>query len=279
MKTKISNVYILLIIIGSFLFSSVHAQITVAPTNLFIDQNSNFGTYMVINNSEITQEISVEFIFGYSGLDSTGSRTFIYDDSLKAEKYSIDKWLRAFPQNFILEPNQRQIVRLRINAPSNLDSGTYWSRIKTRSVPQSPPLELSNESNVNAQIGVIVNQVTGIYYKIHPANTGISVKDIDYELTNNSNLAISAKVERLGNSPFLGSIYFRLKMNNNVVKEKITSTTIFFDSPVNTLIDVSELDKGNYTLELTFKSERGDVPNEDIIQMEPVTATTTVTIP
>lgn len=157
----LSSTFTLLLLFASLGF----AQVTIAPTNMFIDNTSGFGTYMVVNGSNKTQEISVDFFFAYSQTDENGNRSIIIEDSVMADRYSVAEYVRAFPRNFTLAPNQRQMVRLRLTAPNDLDDGTYWARIKTTSTPESPPLELQQTESVNATVGIIVEQVTGLFFK------------------------------------------------------------------------------------------------------------------
>jgi len=148
MKTRVSFILCALCLLTSNLI----AQVTIAPTNLFIDSGSKFGTYMVINGSNDTQEISIDFFFGYSSTDDDGKRSIVTDDSVAKARYSIADKIKAFPQNFTLSPGQRQVVRLRINAQNDIPDGTYWARIRTTSTPETPPLELQSNDAVTARV-------------------------------------------------------------------------------------------------------------------------------
>ncbi|MDZ7807192.1 MAG: hypothetical protein U5K71_08750 [Gracilimonas sp.] len=256
------------------------AQVTIAPTNLFIDSQSKFGTYMVINNSNTPQEVSIDFFFGYSQTDENGNRTTVEDTSNVAAEHSIAKEIRAFPRNFVLSPNQRQIVRLRITPPNTLSDGVYWSRIKTSSTPQSPPIELSNDQSVTAQVGIVINQVTGLFYKNGDVSTGIEVEEIRTEISDEDILAVLTDYNRTGNAPFLGTISVNLKdQNGKAVQSGFISTSLYFDGTQRQELNIEGVPSGEYTLEVRFESQRNDVSSRDIVQMEPVTATTTVTIP
>jgi hypothetical protein len=256
------------------------AQVTIAPTNLFIDSQSKFGTYMVINNSNTPQEVSIDFFFGYSQTDENGNRTTVEDSAEIADEHSIAENIRAFPRNFVLSPNQRQIVRLRITPPNTLGDGVYWSRIKTSSTPQSPPIELSNDQSVTAQVGIVINQVTGLFYKNGDVRTGIDVDEIRTEMTDDNIMAVLTDYSRTGNAPFLGTISVNLKdSNGSVVQSGFISTSLYFDGTQRQELNIEGVDPGEYTIEVKFESQRNDVSSRDIIQMDPVTATTTVTIP
>lgn len=255
-------------------------QVTIAPTNLFIDGNARFGTYMVINGSNETQEISVELLFGYSTTDENGKRINVVNDSTLAPKYSIAESVKAFPKNFTLAPNQRQIVRLRIVPPSNIEDGTYWARIKTTSSSQTPPLELQANDAVAARVGIKLEQLTGLFFKFGEVSTGIDLGDINTTISDDkTHLDASISLTRTGNSPFLGSISSKLlDDNSNVVAQNFVSTSLYFDKVFTQSLDISNVPPGNYSLMVTFETKRSDIPVEDIIQMQPVSKTTSVII-
>lgn len=244
------------------------AQVTISPTNLFIDHQSKFGTYMVINGSNEPQEISIDFIFGYSDTDSDGNRFLVYDDSAKAEQHSIKDWIRAFPRNFTLQPGQRQIVRLRVNSPNDVPDGTYWARIKTASSPESPPVELQSTEAVTARVGFKIEQVTGVYLKKGDVSTGIEITEMRTNQINEGVLEVLADILRTGNSPFLGSIQLNVYDSNNRKLDipSFISTTIFFDGTHKQEVDISSLNPGNYSVEMVFETQRNDVSSADLVQ-------------
>lgn len=253
-------------------------QITIAPTNLFVSDNSRFGTYMVINNSNENQEVSIDFVFSYTITDSNGERVFIEDDSVKAQEHSISEYVRAFPQNFVLNPGQRQIVRLRIAVPNTSPDGTYWTRIKTASNPQSPPAELGNNDAVSARLGMVVEQVTGLFYKKGNVNTGIDINNITLDDSESDKLNVLVDYSRTGNSPFLGTITTNLvNASGETVDTKYLSTTIYFDGVHSQSFDTKDLPAGNYTVNVAFETVRRDIEPSDLIQMDRKTQSTSYT--
>jgi hypothetical protein len=255
------------------------AQVSIAPTNIFLNESTKFGTFMVINSSNQSQEISIEPVFGYFITDDEGNKSFSNDDSSLAQRYSIADDIRAFPKNFVLQPNQRQVIRLRIIAPNSLEDGTYWARIKTSSRPESAPIELESDQSIGARIGVIIEQVSGLFYKVGDTTTDITIESIEVNAIENGELHLKTKLKKGGNSPFLGSITTSIKKNGNVLVSKFTSTSFYFDGIHRENIDISELPSGQYNVEVTFETRRSDISPSDLVQMQPVTATTTITIP
>lgn len=271
---------IVLTFLSLFIGLETFAQVTIAPTNLFIDNTSRFGTYMVVNGSNQIQEISIDFFFAYSSTDEFGNRTIVSEDSVKALEHSAAESIRAFPQNFSLSPNQRQVVRIRVNMPNDVPDGTYWSRIRTASTLQSPPIELQNADAVTASVGVKVEQVTGLFYKKGSVSTGIEIVEINTSFEEPDNtLSVQTQLLRTGNSPFLGSITTSLlNTSGDEVRRKFVSTTIYFDSIHRADFDVEDLPAGTYTAQVKFETSRNDVSNNDIIKAPTVTKSTTFTI-
>ncbi|WP_421774909.1 hypothetical protein [Gracilimonas sp.] len=270
---------LLTVLLGVCTLSAGISQVTIAPTNLFVNDNSRFGTYMVINNSNENQEISVDFVFSYSALNEEGQRRIVEDDSISAEQYSIAENVRAFPQNFVLNPGQRQIVRLRIAAPNDLEDGTYWARIKTSATPEAPPVELEQTETVTASLGLIVEQVTGLYYKVGSVNTGITVNQIMPRVSDDGVLEVLTNYERTGNSPFLGSIITSLiDSQGNVVQQARSSTTLYFSGTHKQDISLGDVSPGEYSIRVEFITQRNDVSSDEIVQMQPVSSTTKYTL-
>src|SRR5690554_4170698 len=275
MKTRVSFVIFGLFFIASNLF----AQVTIAPTNLFINSNNKFGTYMVINSSTQPQEVGVDFYFGYISSDENGKVTAISDDSTGAAKYSIADKVKAFPQNFILAPGQRQIVRIRIGAGNDIPDGVYWARIRTTSNAETPPLELQTNDAVTARVGITIEQVTGLFYKKGTLSTGIVIDGIRPELNEAGQLVVLTDLQRTGNSPFLGSITTSLiDASGKKVGEDRVSTSVYFDGTHKAELNVDGIPKGNYTIKVEFVSQRSDVSSTDLVQMEPATKTVSYTI-
>lgn len=277
MKKLLSST-LLLLLVTTYL-SSAEAQVTISPTNLFMNDINPFSSYIVINGSNETQEIAIDFLFSYSGTDEQGNRRIVQDNPELEEQHSIANYVRAFPRNFTLAPGQRQVVRLRLNVPSELDDGTYWARIKTASSPETPPLELQADAAVAARVAITIEQVTGLFFKNGDVSTGISITEINPVLSEDGDiLTVLTGLTRDGNSPFLGSITVSLIDNRgNEVSRGFISTSIYFDGIHRQELDVSNVPPGNYTIRVQFDSKRSDIIDGDLVQMDSVSETVSYT--
>ncbi len=279
MGDSIKNIVLLFIFM--FLTTSlVQGQVTIAPTHVFMDGKTNFASFLVLNGTEQAQEVTVSFEFGYLDSDSLGNTKMNYDDSVKARNFSIADDIRGFPQSFLLQPDQRQTVRLRMTNAQDYSEGTYWTRIKTISNPQSPPIEASSEEEVTAQVNFRFEQVTTVLYQKGNLTTGINFEDIyTRTVTKDSVLQVLSEVERTGNSPALGSIEITVTdENKNEIYEQRRTITLYFDGVHRFDIPFSELHNGKkYTAEIRYLPQRNDISEENIIQFDPISKSTTFT--
>lgn len=271
---KLKKQKAVLLIIGLIIPLTTKSQVSIAPTNMFLEGNTRFGTYLVINNSNTTQEISIEFDFSYSQTNENGDRVLVSTDSTKESLHSIANYVRAFPRNFTLAQGQRQTVRLRISPPNDLPDGTYWARIKTLSTPESPPIELESSDVVAARVSIQVEQVTGLFYKTGELTTGIDIQDIntEYDATT-GDLTVFTDFNRTGNSPFLGSITTSLLNNQGEeLRRDFSSTSMYFDTKIRSDFNIDDLPVGTYTIRTFFESKRSDITDSDLVQMVPATS-------
>lgn len=258
--------------------SVVISQVSIAPVFVFMNDNNSFGSFVVMNGSNQNQEIAVDFVFGYSATDETGNGFMVYDDSLAYKQYAATDWVRAFPRNFVLEPGQRQTVRITARPPQGLSDGLYWTRIRTASNPQTPSIDELAVEGVRTQITFRFEQVTALFYKKGSLNTNIRLNNIRGERTDNGFSAL-VDVYRTGNSPFFGSAIVTLRDGSNrVVAENSFPVSIYFDGTRRFTLP-AELSTGEYTVDVRFESQRGDMTTQDIIQITPVSQSARVTLP
>jgi len=257
----------------------VRAQVIVAPTVLFMSDQSRFGTFVVMNRSNTPQEISISFRFGFPESDSLGNIRMQYDDTLMEEAHSCQNWLKGFPEKFILNPGQQQVVRLLAAAPPNIPDGEYWTRLVTSSTPQAKIID-TVKTGISANITFVLQQVTTVVYKQGAVNTTIELPDLSVK-QDSASMDLYAHMSRGGNSPFLGRISAVVtdKAGNEVYSDEQiiavypTAMTIKFAVPL------SKLPEGTYSAEVKVVSERNDVPSDELLKTAPVVKTVKLSVP
>ncbi len=258
----------------------VLAQVSIAPSTVFISDQTNIGTVYVSNRSDEPQEVSIEFAFGYPTSDENGNLIMTYDDQEAFERYAINNWVRAFPRSFVLGPRQQQTVRFQVRPQPQADDGVYWTRVKILANPQTPEIDLAtDEEGIATRITFRFEQIIAAFYKKGNTTTGVNVKQVEVRHDENR-LMLLPHLQRTGNSPFIGSLTAKMyDTGGNLVKERQTTTTAYFEEIRRIELDTEGLEPGNYRVELTFETRRGDISPTDLVQAPPVTEVVNVRIP
>ena len=273
---KATSILFLIFVLG--LSSQVFAQVSIAPTSLFFDNQQRFSSLTISNGGQQAQEISISTEFGYPTTRNGGIQ--VVNDSATAQQKSMTDWVKIFPQNFTLQPNQRQTVRFVARPPSGLSQGGYWSRVRVQSNPVSPPIESVDEGQVGAQINLVVNQVIAAHYRTQNATTGVEVSEVTFiqvDSTNSGEIAVN--MEQTGNAPFIGSISLQVTdSNSNVVYETQTTNSVYTTITRNFTMDLSDLEAGTYSLSGEITSQRRDISQDKLLQIKPVPFERQITI-
>lgn len=243
----------------------LHSQILISPYIVYTDENNKIGNFIIQNESENNYEISISFTFGYPVSDTTGQIVMKYFENDSSQSYSINNYIRAFPKKFILPPKKRQVVRLTIKAPDSLPSGTYWTRIITSAVPYSEQIDTMH-TGITARIRFVLNQVTTCLYRVGKAESGVKISN--FRVTQDSGKTqLSIDLERIGNSPFIGSIILKVTdENGNVVKQMSDYIPLYFNLMKNFQLDHNDLERGKkYLINISvINTEKEDIPESNL---------------
>lgn len=267
MKCQFS-ILLFLVVVG--LGQPSKAQVTFSPTAVFLESGSSVGTFYVSNPSDLPVEVNLSFEFAYPHSNSEGVLTLNYDDERAAEKYSLVPYLKAFPTQFRLQPNQRQTIRIAGRVPGSKDDGLHWSRMRISSK------QLQNSSNeaettaVSAQVNFQVDQVTAVFSRKGSITTGLTIHDMEVSISDNK-LTVLTAVQRHGNSPYIGTSITRIfNSEDEAVMERKRSTSIYFHATHKSEILIDTLPKGEYYVVTEFQTNRVDIPSRHLPKSEPV---------
>jgi hypothetical protein len=273
-----SRILVLVALLSPLFVSTASAQVVLAPTAVFIDSQSRFGSFIVMNASDQAQEIGIDFVFGYPDTDTLGNVFINYQDEVAAGRYSIGEWVRAFPRSFRLNAGERQVVRLNVRPPTDLADGMYWTRVKVTSNAETPAIETEVGEGVSAQIGLRFEQITAAFYPHGQVSTGLAIEDVDVNLED-GRAVVMARIDRMGNAPFLGTATLTIADAAGTPVRSTSNTVAIYKGGARSFgVDVSGLTPGRYTAEVRFEARRTDIPSENIVRAEPVAGRTTFEI-
>lgn len=258
--------------------SLAHAQISIAPPVIFLNTSNRFGTLMVQNGTDVVQEVSVSFRFGYPASDSLGNMSIRYDDSLEARRSSCAGWLKVFPKKFTLAPRQQQTVRIATSPPAGLADRLFWTRCITSAAPQQVFID-TVQRGVTAKLNFVFEQVTTAVYTAGSPRPSIEIEGKGVHLDSQS-VVVLWKARSKGNAPFFGTAVTRLYDSRGRQVDETTETlAIYVDMMKRSVFKRSAFSRGTYTAEVTLLSRRNDISPENIVQLQPITTRFTITIP
>lgn len=258
----------------------VKAQVAIAPSTIFISDQTNIGTLYVSNRSDEPQEVSIDFAFGYPSSDEDGNLIMNYDDSVAFARHAINERIRAFPRSFVIGPRQQQTVRFQVRPQPGADDGVYWTRVKILANPQTPDIDLSAEEDViTTRVTFRYEQIIAAFYKQGRVTTGLNVNKVDVRHEENR-VVLLPHLQRTGNAPFIGTMTAKMfDGRGTLVNERQTTTTAYFEEIRRIELDTEGLTPGEYRVELTFETRRGDISPTDLVQAAPIKEVVNFRIP
>lgn len=261
-----------------FFATSTFAQVSIAPTSLHFDKKNRVNSLMISNGGQQAQEVSITTEFGYP--TTKDGDLIIANDSALAQSKSIASWIKVFPKSFTLQPQSRQTVQFFIK-PSKIKDvspGGYWSRVKIQSNPVSPPIESVGEEQVGAQINLVVNQIISAHYRTENASTDIEVTSVDFSKKEERG-TIAVSMEQTGNAPFIGSISLKVQdSNGETIYQTNTTNSVYTSITRSFNMDLADVKPGQYTISGEITSQRTDISQDKLLQIEPVSFRKKITI-
>lgn len=193
------------LVAGSTAYASA---VAVSPVALYIDSRTRTGTLTLFNPGTRPEEVQVDFAFGYPVSDEEGNvQVQLWEAPPEGEPSAVG-WLRAFPSRVVLEPGQRQVMRVMIQPPAGLPDGEYWARALVRGRGGQPPIE-ERQGDVAVQIEVETVVVVAVNYRHGDVGTGLHVVDAEATVAADT-VRASIDFERTGNAAYLGRVHAEL---------------------------------------------------------------------
>ena len=256
----------------------VDAQVNVAPPVVFMSPENRFGLLMLENQTSNTQEVSVEFKFGYPTSDSLGVVAMQYADSAAERQYSIASWLKAFPKKFVLTPGQQQSVRLALTAPQSLPDGIYWTRIITTGAPQQKFVD-TVQRGITTQLNYVFQQVTTAAFVKGKIISQLTIEGKGVQ-RDSSGIVVLWYVNRTGNAPYFGTAVTKIySQRGDIVDETKETLAIYFSMMKRSFFSNTLFKAGSYSVEVSLLPERIDIPSDQLKLFGSFSQRFNVTIP
>jgi len=251
-------------------FVSEAQAVSVSPTALYIDSRTRTGVMTLHNPGPLPEEISISFAFGYPVSDANGSVSVQLLSEAPEGEPSASDWMRVFPRRLVLQPGQRQVIRVMVQPPAGLPEGEYWARIIISSKGGQPPIE-EMQGNLSLQLNLETILVMAANYRQGNVSTGVTI-DAAVAERNGDSVLLQLDMSRTGNAACLG----RLRADLIDARGTVLATT--YDDiavyrtmrrrlPLQVPVDAT----GPLSVRIRITPEREDLPAESVLQFANVT--------
>jgi hypothetical protein len=255
-------------LVASLILAEPLKSVSVTPMAVYIDHRTRSGELTLYNPGTRTEEIRVDFAFGYPQTDDRGAVIVPISEEAPPGEPSAVGWLNAFPQRLRLEPGQRQVVRILARPPVDLPVGEYWARARVHSTGGQAPLE-ARQGEVGMQIELATVIVLAVNYRNGPVTTGVSANAAPARFVGDS-IVHEIQVSRTGNAAFLGRLLIEIIGDEGDVLSTVEEVLPVYRTMARR-IAVPRPEKGYPTrARYTIDTERDDLPAGGVIPTEPV---------
>jgi hypothetical protein len=238
--------------------SAAHA-VSVSPTALYIDSRTRTGVLTLFNPGTLPEEITIDFAYGYPQADSAGNVTVPTTHQPAAGEPSAMAWMRAFPRRLLLQPGQRQIVRVLVEAPGDLADGEYWARVLVSSRGGQPPIE-QTQGDVRLQLNVQTTMVMAANYRKGDVRTSIGIAAASAHRATDG-VQMQVDFTRGGNAAYLGRMRADLLDGaGNVVGTLYDDLAVYRAMRRRMTFPVPAGANGPFTVRIHVDTEREDLP-------------------
>jgi hypothetical protein len=252
------------------------AAVSVSPTALYIDSRTRTGVLTLHNPGALPEEVTIDFAYGYPQSDTAGNIAVALTREPPAGEPSALGWMRAFPRRLLLQPGQRQVVRVMVDAPAGLAEGEYWARVLITSRGGQPPIEQARGDQV-LHLEVQTTLVMAANYRNGDVRTGVTVTSAAARRTGGE-VTLEMDLERTGNAAFLGSLRADLvDARGTVLGSAFDDLAVYRTMRRRLTIPVPDGAAGALQLRLTINTERDDLPAGGALPAPPITRQVPVT--
>ena len=201
-----------LLLAGSILLSILlpskamaQGDIMVTPHRLVFDGSKRSEVLNIANTGQDTARYVVSLI-QYRMTEDGSFETITEPDS--GQRFA-DPFIRFFPRNVILGPNEAQTVKVQLSKASQLEQGEYRSHFYFRAVPDEKPLgeeEPVVDSTITIQLQAIFGITIPVIIRKGESTAVVDISKTSFEMIDNTIPVLNLTFERAGNMSVYGNI-------------------------------------------------------------------------
>ena len=252
--------------------------ILVAPQGVVLSNRERTGSVELYNPSARAAEVTVKAVFGHPTTTPDGDVTLAIVDAPTSTDPSAAGFIDAFPRRLILQPNQRQTVRLLARPPQGLAEGEYWARLVIAARDAESPAD-ADTTGVTVGLTLEVRTIIAVNFRNGIQRTGVQLGALAVDSTADS-LVIRAPMQRTGTAAWIGMTTVQLRNAAGLtVASQNMQTAVYQSMRPRFAFDRRALQPGRYTVVIDMTTDRPDVTQNTLLRSPPQHAEMTITIP
>ena len=247
--------------------------VTVSPTALYITSRNPSALLTLNTTGSRPEDIDLSIAFGYPVSDTAGVLRVDIVDSAASGEPSLTSFLRVFPRRLVLQPGQRQVVRVMVAMPAAAANGEYWGRVLVKSRGGEPPIEQS-QGNVRMQLALETTLATAVFFQKGDVKTGISIPSAEARRMGDS-VQFTLDLKRENNAAFLGRVRAELVNSSGTTIAEVEDVTAVYRAVRRRFVlrTGAPLPAGSYSVRYLVDTDRPDLASVGPAKTEPVRGT------
>ncbi|MES2140860.1 MAG: molecular chaperone [Bacteroidota bacterium] len=194
--------------------SAAQGDLLVFPKRIVFDETKKSQSINISNTGRDTARYIISFVQIRMKEDGNFENITQPDPN----QYFADPYLRIFPRQVILGPNESQVVKIQLQKTDQMVPGEYRSHLYFRSMPDIKPLGEKEIQKDTASISVKLIPVFGITIPIiirkGETTAQVSLSNISFQKVFDSIPVLKLNFNRTGNISVYGDITVNLILPN-----------------------------------------------------------------
>jgi hypothetical protein len=197
------------IVFFSFLSCSdlmAQGNLQVTPTRLIFDGSQKFINVNLVNIGKDSANYTISFI-QYRMSDESSVEEITTPDP--GQRFA-DKYIRFYPRNVKLAPDEFQVIKLQLINSEELESGEYRSHLYLRALPEEKILGVEEKKDTTLPLSIKIIPIFGIsipvIIRVGESNTTLSISDLKLEKATDGHNKLNLTIHRTGNMSSIGDI-------------------------------------------------------------------------
>lgn len=197
---------ILLLLPGITGHLSAQGDLLVSPVRVIFEGSKQTEEINLVNKGTDTATYSVSFL----QYNMTEDGNFVLVEKPEAGQMFADPYLRIFPRQVTLAPQEAQVVRVQFRRKPDMSPGEYRSHLYFRAEKETKPLGLKPSTNDSTLMSVQITPVFGISIPIiirtGEVHVTSSLSDLRLEIQQDTIVNLKFAIQRSGNISIYGDI-------------------------------------------------------------------------